>query len=94
MGTTQNPDGKNINVVIEYCVPCDLREPALSVSSELLKEHQQDIGSVTLLTGSGGVFDVKVNDRLVFSKNETGRLPEEGEVLHAFQQVTGAVSSA
>lgn len=91
---TQDPEVKNINVVIQYCVPCDLREPALSVSSELLKEHQQDIGSVTLMTGSGGVFDVKVDDQLVFSKNETGRLPEEGEILQAFEQVAGALSSA
>ncbi|MBZ5588420.1 MAG: Rdx family protein [Acidobacteriia bacterium] len=33
-----------------------------------------------LIKGSGGVFDVKVDGRTVFSKHETGRFPEPGEV--------------
>ena len=31
--------------------------------------------------GSGGVFDVVVDGRLVYSKRETGRFPEAGEVV-------------
>ena len=34
----------------------------------------------TLLKGSGGVFDVVADGTLVYSKRETGRFPEEGEV--------------
>jgi selenoprotein W-related protein len=30
--------------------------------------------------GSGGVFDVVVDGTLVYSKKETGRFPEAGEV--------------
>jgi selenoprotein W-related protein len=33
-----------------------------------------------LVAGSGGVFDVKVDGRLVYSKDNTGRFPEPGEV--------------
>lgn len=33
-----------------------------------------------LIAGSGGVFDVVVDRKLVFSKNETGRFPDPGEV--------------
>ncbi len=33
-----------------------------------------------LTKGSGGVFDVVVDGRLVFSKSVTGRFPEPGEV--------------
>jgi len=33
-----------------------------------------------LVKGSGGVFDVVVDGTLVYSKRETGRFPEEGEV--------------
>ena len=32
------------------------------------------------MKGSGGVFDVVVDGTLVYSKGETGRFPEEGEV--------------
>ncbi len=34
-----------------------------------------------LVKGSGGVFDVKVDGRLVYSKFETERFPEPGEVV-------------
>ncbi len=34
----------------------------------------------TLTKGSGGVFDVVVDGTLVFSKRETGRFPEPGEL--------------
>jgi selT/selW/selH-like putative selenoprotein len=34
-----------------------------------------------LVAGGNGIFDVKVDEKLVFSKFETGRFPEPGEVL-------------
>lgn len=33
-----------------------------------------------LTKGSGGVFDVVADGKLVFSKRDTGRFPEPGEV--------------
>ena len=33
-----------------------------------------------LTKGSGGVFDVVVDGKLVFSKDETGRFPNPGEI--------------
>jgi selenoprotein W-related protein len=35
----------------------------------------------TLIPGSGGVFDVTVDGRLVYSKHRTGRFPTSGEVV-------------
>jgi selT/selW/selH-like putative selenoprotein len=44
-----------------------------------------------LVIGSGGVFDVQVNGgRLVYSKHQTGRFPEHGEILDALRRMTGA----
>jgi len=34
----------------------------------------------TLIPGSGGVFDVVVDGRKVFSKGETGRFSDPGEI--------------
>ena len=36
--------------------------------------------SAKLIEGSHGIFDVKVDGKLVYSKNQTGRFPEPGEV--------------
>lgn len=34
-----------------------------------------------LVPGSNGTFDVIVDDKLVFSKLETGRFPSPGEIV-------------
>ena len=38
-----------------------------------------------LIEGSGGVFDVTVDGKLVYSKHQTGRFPDPGEVLGLIQ---------
>jgi len=73
-------DRKKIDVQIEYCVPCDYSDHALKVSRELLKKFQHDINSLTLITGSKGIFDIKINDKLIFSKKKLNRFPDTGEV--------------
>lgn len=34
-----------------------------------------------LIEGAGGVFEVRVDGELVFSKREAGRFPEHAEIL-------------
>ena len=41
----------------------------------------------TMIEGSGGVFDVTINGELVYSKAQTGKFPEDDEVV-AFCQAT------
>ena len=37
--------------------------------------------SLSLVPSSGGVFEVTINGRLIFSKKQEGRFPEENEIL-------------
>ncbi len=39
----------------------------------------------TLEKGGAGVFDVRVDGELIFSKHAEGRFPEPGEVLGALE---------
>jgi selT/selW/selH-like putative selenoprotein len=39
-----------------------------------------------LLKGSRGVFDVRLDGELLFSKHEVHRFPEPGEVVAALRQ--------
>lgn len=39
-----------------------------------------------LLRGDGGVFDVEVEGRVLFSKHALGRFPEPGEVLNLLRE--------
>lgn len=69
-----------MDLTITYCVPCDYSEYALSVTRELLKNWQHEINQLVLITGSKGIFDVKVNRELLFSKKELDRYPEPCEI--------------
>jgi selenoprotein W-related protein len=40
---------------------------------------------VTLIAGSGGVYEIAVDGALIFSKKEMGRFPEDGEVVRIIQ---------
>ncbi len=35
----------------------------------------------SLVPGAGGIFDVEVDGRVIFSKHERSRFPEEDEIL-------------
>ena len=38
---------------------------------------------IEAVRGAGGVFDVTVDDVVVFSKHQTGRFPTESEIVQA-----------
>ena len=61
----------------------------MSAASDLLHNYQHVIESLTLTTGSKGVFDVTVDGELIYSKQETGRHAEPGEVLELFTSSFG-----
>jgi selenoprotein W-related protein len=58
----------------------------VSAAADLLHNYQHVIDELTLVTGSKGVFDVEVDGVLVYSKRETGRHAEPGEVLRIFRE--------
>jgi predicted Rdx family selenoprotein len=43
--------------------------------------YEHDVGSVELVTGAHGVFDVHVDGELVFTKSMLGRYPDPNDVL-------------
>lgn len=57
---------------------------------ELLSSYQHVIRNLTLITGSAGAFEVKVNGDLIFSKKTMqGRHAEPGEIQKLFRDVVG-----
>jgi selenoprotein W-related protein len=45
-----------------------------------LKEHKSNIEQFVLVPSSGGVFEVSMNNELVFSKKKENRKPDGDEV--------------
>ena len=63
----------------------------MSAATDLLTNYQHVIERLTLTTGSSGVFDVTVDGDLIYSKDQTGRHDEPGEVLGLFEKIVGDV---
>ena len=61
----------------------------MSAASEILAKYQHVISELTLITGEKGVFDVRVDDELIYSKHATGRHAEPGEVFDLFVAAYG-----
>ena len=67
-------------VEIKYCVQCRWLLRAAWMAQELLTTFETELGEVALLPGSGGVFEVRLNGEIIFSRSEQGRFPESKEL--------------
>ena len=70
----------NHMIEITYCTQCRWLLRAAWLAQELLTTFEQDLYSVALKPGTGGVFEIRLNQQLIFSRKEAGRFPEAKEV--------------
>ena len=61
----------------------------MSTARDLLTNYQHVISDQRLVTGSNGIYDVRVDGELIYSKDENGRHAEDGEVLEIFKEIVG-----
>lgn len=66
-----------MDIEIEYWGMWNYRPTAASLAAELKKSFKVES---KLKEGSGGVFIVTVDGKIVYNKKETGRFPNDGEV--------------
>ena len=67
-------------VEIEYCTQCRWLLRAAWVAQELLTTFVDSLAEVALVPGTGGVFDIRLDGELLFSRKDAGRFPEAKEV--------------
>ena len=67
-------------VKIIYCTQCRWLFRASWMAQELLTTFESELGGVTLSPGSGGIFDVFVEDALIYSRKEKGQFPDIKEI--------------
>lgn len=63
----------------------------MSAVSDLLSNYQHVITDLRLVMGGSGVFDVTVDGELLYSKAQTGRHADDGEVLALFTDLVGDI---
>jgi selenoprotein W-related protein len=81
MGEEQSPS-KSISprVRITYCTQCNWLLRAAWMAQELLSTFATDVGEVALRPGTGGIFEVHVDDELIWSRGQQGRFPDIKEL--------------
>lgn len=68
------------HVEIEYCTQCHWLLRSAWMAQELLTTFESDIARLTLVPGTGGIFEVRLNGEVIFSRKATGRFPESKEL--------------
>ena len=67
-----------MKISIEYCSMWNYLPQASSLEASL-KNNFPD-ADISLISSGGGVFEICIDDELIFSKKSLKRFPEDGEV--------------
>ncbi len=67
-------------VEIHYCTQCRWLMRAAWIAQELLTTFEDEIGQLVLVPRTGGIFEVRADGDLLWSRKERGRLPELKEL--------------
>jgi selenoprotein W-related protein len=59
----------------------------VDLAGELLKNFEPEIDRISLEPSDGGRFEVEVNGSLIYSKLQTGRHAEPGEVAGLIRKI-------
>ncbi len=73
-----------MRLTIEYCETCNYRPIAASLLFIVKQAFDID---VTLVSSKGQVFDVYLDDNLIFSKKDTGRFPMHDEIIEKIRKI-------
>ena len=67
-----------MKISIEYCAMWNYLPRASSLEVELTNDFPK--ADVSLISSGGGVFEISLDDDLIFSKKSLNRFPEDGEI--------------
>ncbi len=65
---------------IEYCTQCRWLLRAAWMAQELLTTFEKELGEVALVPGTGGILEVRLEGKVIFSREQQRRFPESKEL--------------
>lgn len=65
---------------ILYCRQCRWLLRASWMAQEMLTTFSEELGEVALIPGTGGIFEIRLGDELLWSRKDKGRFPEMREI--------------
>lgn len=64
------------NVKIKYCTQCGWLLRSSWISQELLSTFSEEIDELTLIPSTGGVFEIFINDEMIWSREKQDGFPD------------------
>lgn len=74
-------------IEIEYCTQCHWLLRAAWIAQELLMTFDREIGEIALIPGQGGIFEIRVEGKLIWSRAAEKRFPEASEIKQKVRDV-------
>jgi len=74
-------------VEIKYCKKCRWLLRSSWMAQEILNTFEEEVDELSLLPGTGGIFEITVNDQLIWSRKEMGGFPEIAELKKLVRDV-------
>lgn len=75
------------HITITYCTQCNWLLRASWMASELLNTFGTELGSVTLVPGTGGVFHIDVDGTLIWERKRDGGFPDAPELKRRVRDI-------
>ena len=72
--------GSHNKIEIIYCKQCNWLMRSSWLAQELLSTFDDELSEVSLVPGTGGIFEIKINDNLIWSLKDRGKFPEIKEL--------------
>ena len=63
-------------LAITYCTQCNWLLRAAWMAQEVLSTFSLEIGAVTLVPGTGGIFEIRLDDQLIWERKRDGGFPD------------------
>lgn len=76
MSVASNSESNRPCITFTYCTQCQWLLRTAWMAQELLSTFSTDLGAVTLVPGTGGVFRIHYDDNLIWDRMVDGGFPD------------------
>jgi len=64
------------DLAITYCTQCNWLLRSAWMAQEVLSTFSLEVGSVTLVSGTGGIFEIRLDSELIWERRRDGGFPD------------------
>ena len=74
-------------VSITYCTQCNWLLRSGWMAQELLSTFSLELGEVALIPGTGGIFEIRIGEQLVWERKRDGGFPDVKQLKQLVRDV-------